>query len=140
MMPTLVQAGDHKGEQLKMKLQFDWQKPILLTKNKQLIVREDDFENIDNVPGVYYFARNFGANSAPFYIGETLTLRSRLTTHLRTVRIVDILRGMPVADAPTISNGPRSFHYAYLAGNPGKEGAKKRLSIAQRFMIRTAIA
>lgn len=68
-------------------LRFEWQKPILLTQHKKLIVGEDDFAQIEEVPGVYYFARNFGEKSVPFYIGQAAKLRLRLTQHLETFKI-----------------------------------------------------
>jgi hypothetical protein len=123
-----------------MKMSFEWKNPVLLTKNKKIIVTQDQIESIEEWPGVYYFARNHGATSTPFYIGETLTLRGRLKNHLATAKIADVLRGMPVAGAPAISNGPRSFHFAYLTGNKNKENAKKILQIAQKFMIEAALA
>ena len=43
-------------------------------------------------------------------------------------------------DAPQISNGPRSFHFAYLNASKNKSNTKKALQIAQKFMIREAIA
>jgi hypothetical protein len=122
-----------------VKLHFDWQVPLALARNKMLVVTDDDLKQIDDVPGIYYFARSFGNKSEPFYIGETLTLRQRLKNHLDTRRIADILRGMKVAGAPAISNGPRSFHFAYFKAKKGQK-AKKALQIAQKFMIREAIA
>ncbi len=123
-----------------MKLHFDWQAPLALAQNKKLIVTDEDLERIDDVPGIYYFARRFGDKSEPFYIGETLTLRTRLKNHLDTRRIADILRGMKIADAPEISQGRRFFHFAYLNANKNKQNTKKALQIAQKFMIREAIA
>jgi len=123
-----------------VKLHFEWKAPVPLTLNKKIIVTDDDLERIDEVPGVYYFARSFGGKSKPFYIGETLTLRSRLKNHLGTAKIADILRSMNVPHAPEISNGPRSFHFAYLKANKNKENTKKALQITQKFMIREAIA
>jgi len=111
----------------------------MLARNKQIIFTEDDLDRIEEDPGVYYFARNFGDKSEPFYIGETTNLRTRLKNHLDTRRIADILRGMTVAGAPTISNGPRSFHYAYFNAKKG-QNCKKSLQIAQKFMIGEAIA
>ena len=122
-----------------MKLHFEWQPPLMLTQYKKLIIVNEDLDRIEDEAGVYYFARNFKDKSEPFYIGETLTLRSRLKLHLDTRRIADILRGMKVADAPAISNGPRSFHFAYFKSKKG-QNAKKALQIAQKFMIREAIA
>jgi hypothetical protein len=122
-----------------VKLHFDWQAPLALAQNKSLIVTDEDIERIEDVPGIYYFAQRFGNKSEPFYIGETLALRSRLKNHLDNRRIADILRGMKVADAPAISNGPRSFHFAYFKAKKG-QNKKKSLKIAQKFMIREAIA
>jgi hypothetical protein len=120
-------------------LHFDWQAPLKLAQNKKIVVTADDLDRIEDVSGVYYFARSFGEKSAPFYIGETLTLRTRLKQHLDTRRIADILRGMKVAGAPSISNGPRLFHFAYFKGKKGQK-TKKALQIAQKFMIGEAIA
>jgi len=123
-----------------MKLHFEWQAPLMLAKNKKIIVTDEGLKKILDIPGVYFFARKFGATSQPFYIGETLNLRSRLKNHLSTVKIVDILRGMKVRDAPEISNGHRLFHFAYLDAKKNKSNTKKALRIAQKFMIREAIA
>jgi hypothetical protein len=120
-------------------LQFSWQTPLMLARNKQIIVMDDELARIEEQPGVYYFARNYGDKSEPFYIGETMNLRARLKNHLDNRRIADILRGMKVADAPTISNGPRSFHYAYFNAKKG-QNTKKSLRITQKFMISETIA
>ncbi|WP_146102006.1 hypothetical protein [Rhodopila globiformis] len=95
-------------------LHFEWQAPVTLAQNKKIVVKIDDLDNIEDVPGVYYFARNFGEKSEPFYIGQTLNLRSRVKSHLETRRIADILRGMTLPGAPTINNGGRSFHFAFF--------------------------
>jgi hypothetical protein len=120
-------------------LQFSWEIPLMLARNKQIIFTEEDLGRVEEKSGVYYFARNFGDKSEPFYIGETNNLRARLKNHLDNRRIADILRGIKVADAPSISNGPRSFHYAYFNAKKG-QNTKKALRIAQRFMISEAIA
>lgn len=122
-----------------MELRFDWQSPIKLTQNKKIIDKDEYINEIENKPGIYYFARDFGDKSEPFYIGETKNLRTRLKQHLETVRIADILRGMKVKDAPKISNGSRSFHFAYFKPKPG-QNTEKSLKIAQRFMISEALA
>jgi hypothetical protein len=134
-MPHAIRIGRET-----VNLNFEWQSPLLLARNKRLVVKPDDLDKIENVPGIYYLARTFAGIVEPFYIGETLKLRSRLKAHLATTRIADILRGMKVADAPTISQGPRFFHFAYLDANKNKQNTKKALQIAQKFMIREAIA
>jgi hypothetical protein len=122
-----------------MKLDFDWQDPILLAKNRIIIVSDEDVRGIDNVPGIYFFARMYGRTATPFYIGETLTLRARLVTHLDTRRIADVLRGIPVPGAPSINQGRRMFYYAYFKAKRGQT-AKRCISIAQRFMIQEAVS
>lgn len=124
-----------------MELQFEWQKPVRLTLHKKIIEPNNEIDEIEDRPGLYYFARNFGRKSFPFYVGETMTLRSRLKQHLATVKICDILRGMEVSGAPAISGGPRSFHYAYFRPKKGQTAKTKTcLAIAQRVVIREAIA
>ena len=87
---------------------------------------------------MYYFARSFGKKSYPFYIGETANLRARLKTHLKSVKIMDILRGMSVAGAPDIANGARYFHFAYFVAGKGQQ-AGKACQVAQKMMIRKAV-
>ena len=41
-----------------MEITIDCQRPIQLTSSKKLIVAADDLsEEVENVPGVYYFSR-----------------------------------------------------------------------------------
>ncbi len=121
-----------------MKITIVWQKPVQLTLNKKLLFDEYEIPSeIQQKPGIYYFSRDFGGKLLPFYIGETLGIRGRLSGHLKTVKIVDVLRGL--AGDSGIKNGRRYFHYGYLQGSPSKETAKKRLEIVQRMMIRQAL-
>jgi len=122
-----------------MILDFEGQSPIRLAQNKKLCYSGDDLLQIENIAGVYYFARHFGDKFWPFYIGETKTLLSRLKSHLDTRRIADILRGMPVPGAQPISSGSRWFHYAYFKARK-KQDAKKCCQVAQKFMIQEALA
>jgi len=121
-----------------MQIQINWQMPIQLTLNKKIIVDEDYLpDEIKNIPGVYFFSRKFGSNNLPFYIGETLTLRDRLKSHLGSTKIAYVLRG--ISSDKEIKNGTRYFHYGYLKGNAAKPLTKRRLSIAQRHLIRVAV-
>ena len=62
-----------------MDITIEWQKPVQLTRHKKPLVDEDDLPNkIEDEPGVYFFSRRFGTKFEPFYIGETLKIRSRL--------------------------------------------------------------
>ena len=121
-----------------MKITIDWQTPIQLTQNQKLLFDENEIpEEIKSSPAVYYFSRSHGDRLIPFYIGETLSVRARLKSHLQTVKIVDVLFGR-LGDHQ-IKNGRRFFHYGYLTGNPSRETAKKRLIIVQRLMIQIAV-
>lgn len=119
-----------------MKIQFKWQKPVDLTHNR--IILQVDYSKIKPVAGVYYFARTFGGKGLPFYIGQSTNLNERLKSHLRTVRIADILRGMPVAGAPAIDRGPRSFHFAYLTAVSNNQTGLA-LKIVEKMMIEEAV-
>jgi hypothetical protein len=117
---------------------IDWQLPIQLTRHKKIIFEQKEIsELVEDRPGVYMFSRKFGAYYVPFYIGETLSVQHRLKAHLKSAQIAFVLRGM--SGDKEIKKGTRHFHYGYLRGNFQKEGAKKRLEIAQRYIIRTAI-
>ncbi|OJT25752.1 hypothetical protein BO221_07815 [Archangium sp. Cb G35] len=122
-----------------MKIRIEWQKPILLFRNKQPVYTDDEIEAIDNKAGVYYFARKHGSSvEQPFYIGETLALRTRLKQHLNSVKIMDALRGYENPNTVRIAQGPRFFHYGYLSGDARDK--KKRLKIVQRYLINEALS
>lgn len=121
-----------------MQITIEWQEPILLFRNKKPAYTDEDLAAIQNKAGVYYFARKHGDILEPFYIGETLTLQTRLKQHLASVKIMDALRGIENPDTVTISQGPRYFHYGYLAGNA--KAKKKRLHIVQRHLINEALS
>ena len=122
-----------------MQITIRWQKPIQLTRGKKIIIDPKDIPNsIENVPGVYFFARTFGKSIIlPFYVGETLTIRTRLKSHLESTKIADVLRG--ISDEEAIKNGTKYFHYGYLHGNAERKLTKRRLSIVQKHLIRLAI-
>jgi hypothetical protein len=125
-------------KKVSMQIRINWQKPILLFRNKKPAYTDDDIAEIKDTAGVYYFARAFGDNSKPFYIGETHNLRMRLKQHLNSVKIMDALRGISNPSTVKISQGPRYFHYGYLGGNA--KDKKKRLRIVQRYLINEALS
>jgi len=121
-----------------MQVRIEWQKPLLLFRNKTRAYTDNDIAEIKNIAGVYYFARAFGSDSKPFYIGETIELRKRLKEHLSSAKIQFALRGIPNPDMVNIAQGPRYFHYGYLVGNA--QDKKKRLRIVQRYLINEALS
>jgi len=121
-----------------MKITIRWQKHIQLTRNKELIVDAKKLpDEIQSRPGVYFFSRKYGKSKLPFYIGETVSIRGRLKNHLASAKIAFVLLGLKTEKV--IANRARYFHYGYLKGKANKKLMKKRLSIAQRHMIRVAV-
>jgi hypothetical protein len=121
-----------------MNIVIDWQPPLQLTRHKKIILDPKEIaEFVEPRPGVYMFSRKFGSSFLPFYIGETVSLQARLKAHLKSAQIAFVLRG--IAGDTEIKKGTRHFHFGYLRGNFQKEGTKKRLELAQRFIIRAAI-
>ena len=121
-----------------MKIKIDWQKPILLFQHKRRAYADEVISDIEDKAGVYFFARKHGNNVKPFYIGETLTLRTRLKQHLKSAKIMDALRGIENPDTERIAQGSRFFHYGYLSGDV--QNKKKRLEIVQRYLIDEALS
>jgi hypothetical protein len=122
-----------------MDLTFEWQPPIVLARHKKIVIKVDDMRAVKELPGVYYFARNHGSISVPFYIGESTNLNKRLKDHLKTSKIADVLRGIEIPGAPTISQGARTFHFAYFMPKTNQIVANA-LDITQKFMIQEALA
>ena len=121
-----------------MQIRIEWQKPILLFRNKKRAYFDEQIAEVENSAGVYYFARKHGSKVDPFYIGETLTLRTRLRNHLKSVNIMDALRGIANPDTVRIAQGSRYFHYGFLLGNA--QDKKKRLRLVQRYLIDEALS
>jgi hypothetical protein len=118
---------------------FKWQPPVALARNKKLVdLTVETLGRIENIPGVYYFARSFGGRHYPFYIGKTMKLRDRLKAHLKSKNIADILRGIAVDGAPQISNGPRDFYYAYFLPQRGQK-PDIAITTIEKLMIRIAV-
>lgn len=121
-----------------MRIEIAWQKPVLLSKNRRIVIHVDDLpDRIPNKPGVYFFSRKYGSSFQPLYIGETGKLRGRLKSHLNNADIRDILRGIPLPGVP-VKRGNKYFHFGLFRGKPGQV-ADKCLSLVQRYLIEQAI-
>lgn len=120
-----------------MEITIEWQKPLQLTQNKKPLATPDNIPaEISPYPGVYFFARWFGDSSVPFYVGQSLNIRSRLKSHLESAKIYKALLGLKIENIE-LGIGPRFFHYGYLKVKPGQQ-AKTCVKIVERQMIREA--
>jgi hypothetical protein len=122
-----------------MNIDIDWQEPIQLTHSKTIIIDKDaPPQEIENRAGVYFFSRKFGKHYEPFYIGQTLTLRARLKSHLGTTKLDYVLRESDDANIQ-IKGGERYFHFGYYNSHSVKR-TKKCIQIVEKYLVRTALA
>lgn len=121
-----------------MKIEIEWQQPILLSKNKRLINSENVLPHVPTGPGVYFFSRKFGLSFSPFYVGETMNLRGRIKSHLNNADIRDILRGITVPSVQ-IRQGNKFLHCGKFVAKRGLN-AKRSLEVVQRYLIQRALA
>lgn len=110
-----------------MQINANWSQPLTLTKDRKgKLVYTVDLEDIPQSPGVYIFGRQHGESIAPIYIGETLTLRGRIKSHLESVPLMHAVR-----DAPA---GNRFLIYCTVKTR-SKERAKRQIVILERALI-----
>lgn len=110
-----------------MKIEASWSQPIDLGKDKSgSLIYTLDLTQLPKVPGVYIFGRKHGKSIIPIYIGETVSIRSRIKNHLASVPLM-----RAIEDAPT---GQRFLIYCEVkAGSPEK--AKKHVKVIERALI-----
>jgi hypothetical protein len=75
-------------------IEFKWKKPVELTRNESDVCSNcDEYDKcnltyccedaaLPKKPGVYVFARRFGGNITPIYIGKAIELRQRIWQQL----------------------------------------------------------
>ncbi|MFZ0739920.1 MAG: hypothetical protein WBL70_18640 [Candidatus Acidiferrales bacterium] len=75
-----------------MKIDLKWDKPIRLKlkhgSRANEIYRCPDLDHHSGKAGVYVFARKFGKNVAPLYIGQASRLQSRLESQFNNLRLM----------------------------------------------------
>ena len=111
-----------------------WANPIELLdgSGRNLIYRISDLSRVPETAGVYVFARRYGSNVVPLYIGETLNLRKRLEEHLDNV---SIMKGIENAS----SRGKRLYLFARVQTKRG-QNINKVLDVLQRALIEHALS
>lgn len=69
-----------------------WHKPVELIDGTELnlVYTVKSFDELSDEPGAYVFGRIFGKKIVPLYVGETLSIRTRIRQHLeKNVRLVN---------------------------------------------------
>jgi hypothetical protein len=111
-----------------MKIAVRWQDPVELHDGSHLnlIYSCLDLECIPNNPGVYVFARKFGAAIAPLYVGQALSLRSRICQQFNNLRLMKSVENAAI--------GHRIILIGQLLLRPGQR-AEQVLDIVEQALI-----
>ncbi|MBK7728005.1 MAG: GIY-YIG nuclease family protein [Gammaproteobacteria bacterium] len=115
-----------------MKIQVDWYEPVTLRKDRKsggLYTLE--LENLPAVPGIYVFARKWGADYEALYVGQSQNIRHRIRTHLNNLRLMRHLE-----DSKT---GRRVVFAGSVIARRGQKRSKL-LSLLERSFIRHFLA
>lgn len=110
-----------------MKIEAKWCRPITLNDGEPSgLIYSLDIETIPTEPGVYVFARGYDKKIAPIYIGETINLRNRISTHLKSVPLMKSIENSP--------NGSRILIYCTVATS-SRLKAKSQVKIIEKALI-----
>jgi hypothetical protein len=116
-----------------MKISLKWEKPLRLRDGSRLnqIYYGRSVERLSGKPGVYVFARKFGKNIVPLYIGQASRLRGRIEGQFNNLRL---MMGIKNAQA-----GHRILLVARLYLKRGQQMSKV-LDIVESALIKNALA
>lgn len=118
-----------------MELSIKWLAPFQLSakNNDDLIYSIKNLARIPQTAGVYIFARVYGKNVEPAYIGQTLNLQERIRQHLTTnVKLMKKLQ-------KKVPNGARYVYVAQFVPKQGQQ-AETALRVLEKGLIRAALA
>lgn len=112
-----------------MDLQIQWHKPVKLRESPadSDLIYETDLERIPRKPGVYVFTRKFGSKRSPLYVDKAKNLRSRVKTHLNSVRMMRKIQKEAI--------GSRALVFGVFVPKPGQQ-AEKCISLIEKALIR----
>jgi GIY-YIG catalytic domain len=110
-----------------MQIQASWSQPSSLTKCKPGgLIYELELEQLPTQPGVYVFGRKHGNKIVPIYVGETVSIRGRIKSHLESLPLMRAIENA--------ANGGRFLIYCTVgAGTETK--AKKHVKIIEKALI-----
>lgn len=110
-----------------MQIDAKWSKPIPLKDGSSSgLIFKLDLESIPDEPGVYVFARSYSSKIEPIYIGETINLRIRISSHLKSVPLMKAIENA--------SSGKRILIYCTVSAR-SKEKAKSQVKIIEKALI-----
>jgi hypothetical protein len=115
-----------------MNVELIWHQPLRLVDDlPQPFYSCPNFMDVPETPGIYVFARVRGRTCQPLYIGLATCLRSRISQHLVSIRLMDGIRQAP---------GGRRVILVGEATNLPARGGRTILASVERALIRHAVA
>lgn len=110
-----------------------WSKPLPLIdgSSENLIYKIAQLEAIPSTTGVYIFARSYGDNAVPLYVGQADNLKARIVQQLNNLKLMKGLQKMP--------NGNRMLLYCEAKIARGQD-RKKVLAILENALIDHALS
>jgi len=115
-----------------VKVAVDWDIPVHLKKSEDKArIYDLDLEKLPAGPGIYVFARSWGAGFEALYVGRSKSLRRRVKGHLNSLKLMSHIR-----DA---KSGKRIIFTARLPPKPGQQ-IDKLLALTERALIRHFLA
>lgn len=104
-----------------------WSQPFLLKKGPECgLIYTLDLEKLPAVPAVYVFARKHGQSVVPIYIGQTISLRGRIKSHLESLPLMRAVENSV--------SGSRFLIYCTVKAR-SMDKAKKHIKVIERALI-----
>lgn len=115
-----------------MKIKIHWTTALTLRADPQLIHSPSVLESVDDVPGVYVFARKYGSRVTPLYVGKALNLKGRIKQQLNNLRLMRQIQDWE-------KNGARVLLLGYLKVH-GSQDVGTALDVIERALIEHGLA
>jgi len=111
-----------------MKLHIEWTRPHKLRDGSKLnFIYTFDTEKLPKSPGVYIFARRWGASFEALYVGKATGLRGRIKNQFNNLRLMQHLKNAKAGNRVVLAGALRT--------RPGQQRAKS-LDLVERALIR----
>lgn len=115
-----------------MNIKIHWTTALTLRIDPKLIYSPSVLENVDDVPGVYVFARKYGRRVAPLYVGKALKLKTRIKQQLNNLKLMRQIQDWE-------KNGARVLLLGYLKVH-GSQDVGTALDVIERALIEHGLA
>ena len=117
-----------------MDIEVEWLQPIVISRSSRGFhagIARFELDGVPDGPGIYAFARRYGRNVEPLYVGKAENLRRRMKQQLNNYKLMQA-----VADSKI---GARVLLVAKVRPKGGQQLGKV-LTVAERAYIRAALS